>query len=114
MAWEPTELEQLRLQKLARLHSEGIDPFPRRAERTHSAAEAVAALEKADPEDHPAVTVCGRLRSFRAMGKIAFAHIEDGSGRVQLFLRTDRLGEAAVKSCAQDLDLGDFVEAVVE
>jgi lysyl-tRNA synthetase class 2 len=111
MAWEPTELEQLRLQKLERLRSEGIDPFPRRVKRTHTAAEAVAALEEAGPEDRPAVTVCGRLRSFRAMGKIAFAHIEDGSGRVQLFLRADRLGEATIKSCAQDLDLGDFVEA---
>jgi lysyl-tRNA synthetase class 2 len=110
MAWEPTELEQLRMQKLERLRSKGIDPFPRRVKRTHTAAEAIAALEKARPEDRPAVTVCGRLRSFRAMGKIAFADIEDESGRVQLFLRNDQLGEAAIKTLAQDLDLGDFVE----
>ncbi len=111
MAWEPTELEQLRLQKLERLRSKGIDPFPRRVKRTHTTAEAVAALEKARPEDQPAVMVCGRLRSFRAMGKIAFAHIEDESGRLQLFLRNDQLGEAAIKTLSQDLDLGDFVEA---
>jgi lysyl-tRNA synthetase class 2 len=111
MAWEPTDLEQQRLQKLERLRSKGIDPFPRRAKRTHTAAEAVAALQAAGPEDRPAVTVGGRLRSFRAMGKIAFAHIEDESGRVQLFLRNDQLGDSAIKTLVQDLDLGDFVEA---
>lgn len=110
MVWEPTDLEKLRLQKLARLRESGIDPFPRRVERTHTASEAIAALEKSGPDNRPAVTVCGRLRSIRAMGKIAFAHIEDESGQIQLFLRADELGEAVIKSLAQDLDLGDFLQ----
>ena len=111
MSWEMTELEQQRLQKLERLQGQGIDPFPHRTERTHSAADAVAALESAVDDGKPVVTVCGRLRSLRTMGKVAFAHIEDGSGRVQLFFRADQLGKPAIKSLERDFDLGDFVQA---
>ena len=111
MAWELTELEQQRLEKLERLQSEGIDPFPHRVERTHSAAEAIAALEADGDDGELTVTVCGRLRSLRTMGKIAFAHIEDGSGRIQLFFRADQVGKPALKSLERDFDLGDFVQA---
>ncbi len=112
MAWEPTDLEKLRLEKLERLRAEGIEPFPHRAERTHTAAEAIAALEAAGPDGEPVeVAVCGRLRSLRAMGKVVFAHIEDGSGRVQLFFRADELGKPALKALEKDYDLGDFIQA---
>jgi len=111
MAWEPTELEQQRLQKLEHLRAGGMEPFPRQTERTHTAADAVAALEKAGDDSGPTVTVCGRLRSLRAMGKIAFAHIEDGSGQVQLFFRANQVGKPAIKSLERDFDLGDFVQA---
>ena len=111
MAWELTDLEQQRLEKLERLQSEGIDPFPHRVERTHSAAEAVAALEADGDDGELTVTVCGRLRSLRTMGKVAFAHIEDGSGRIQLFFRADQVGKPALKSLERDFDLGDFVQA---
>jgi lysyl-tRNA synthetase class 2 len=111
MSWEITDLEQQRLNKLERLRAKGIDPFPHRTERTHSAAGAIAALEAAGEGDQPAVTVCGRLRSLRTMGKIAFAHIEDGSGQVQLFFRADQVGKQAIKSLERDYDLGDFMQA---
>jgi lysyl-tRNA synthetase class 2 len=45
------------------------------------------------------------------MGKSSFAHIEDGGGRIQLYLRRDILGEDTYTTFRQDLDLGDFVEA---
>ena len=81
MPWEPNELEQQRIIKMQRLIDSGVDPYPRRAKRTHTAAEAVAILEHDQIEPTP-VTLCGRLRSVRTMGKVAFAHIEDGSGRI--------------------------------
>lgn len=112
MPWEATDLELQRLEKLARLRREGIDPYPRRANRTHTIAEALAALASGSAgPDGTRVTVCGRLRSVRAMGKVAFADLEDGSGRIQLFLRADGMGKAAIKGLEQDYDLGDFVEA---
>ncbi len=107
--------EQQRRQKLQRLQAAGIDPYPARSERTHMAIEAVQALEALPEGAGPAlVTVVGRLVSSRVMGKSSFAHIEDGSGRVQVYLRQDLLGEEAYELYRRDLDLGDFVEITGE
>ena len=57
------------------------------------------------------VTLAGRLRSMRPMGKITFAHIEDGEGRVQLFLRANEVGEEALDLFTRQFDLGDFIQA---
>ncbi len=106
-----TDQELQRQTKLARLREKGIDPYPPRAERTHTTAQAVAVLEAAG-EDSPAlVTVVGRLVSIRTMGKSSFAHVEDGAGRLQLYLRKDDLGEELYGLFVRELDLGDFVEA---
>ncbi len=57
------------------------------------------------------VHVAGRLRAMRPMGKLTFAHIEDGTGRLQLFLRINELGEEKMKLFEEKFDLGDFVQA---
>jgi lysyl-tRNA synthetase class 2 len=56
-------------------------------------------------------TVAGRLVSVRDMGKTVFAHIEDGYGRIQLFLRRNEIGEESHRIFRKLLDLGDFVQA---
>ena len=111
---ELTDLEQQRVEKLERLQSEGLEPYPRRVERTHAITEAIAAFEQAEAageEEGPSVTVTGRLRSMRVMGKISFAHVEDGSGSIQLFLRVNELGEETYELFKESFDLGDFVSA---
>jgi len=110
---ELTELEQLRVEKLERLRDKEVDPYPRRVKRTHTIAEALAALEAAEAtgREGPQVAVTGRLRSTRVMGKIAFAHVEDGSGTIQLFLRITELGEETYETFKREFDLGDFVGA---
>lgn len=107
------ELERQRVEKLERLRARGIDPYPHRVRRTHTIAEAIAALEEAETagKDGPLVAVTGRLRSMRVMGKVTFAHIEDGSGAMQLFLRVQDAGKEAYEIFKQDFDLGDFVGA---
>jgi lysyl-tRNA synthetase class 2 len=57
------------------------------------------------------VTVAGRIRSMRLMGKVTFAHIEDGAGRVQLFFRENELGEEKMAFLGREFDLGDFIQA---
>lgn len=114
------ELEKIRLQKIHNLKEQGIEPYPTRANVTHTTAQAIAAFEESEPTSTPEnppqikVTVAGRIRSARFMGKITFAHIEDGFGRLQLFLRVNDLGEDQMKFFAEMLDLGDFVEATGE
>jgi lysyl-tRNA synthetase class 2 len=112
---EYNTLEKIRLQKLEELRAEGIEAYPTRAKRTHTSAEAIAAFEaqeKAGPDSSEVrVTLAGRLRAMRAMGKISFAHIEDGAGKVQLFLRMNELGKERVEFFNRMFDLGDFIQA---
>ena len=118
MSWEPNRLEEKRLEKLERLREAGIDPYPLRSGRTHTVGEAVdlfAKLEAATPAGEAipqeTVTVTGRLVSFRDMGKSVFGHIEDGTGRIQLFARREEVGEESHLQLRKLTDLGDFVEA---
>ena len=115
MTWEPNRLEQTRLEKLNQLREAGIDPYPWRVERTHNTAEALALLTAetghSEGGEEPVVTVCGRVVGLRDMGKTVFSHIEDGSGRIQLFINRDLVGETAHTIYRKQIDLGDFVQA---
>ena len=104
-----TDQEQYRREKLAKLREKGVDPYPPRVPRTHTAEEAKRAFEAAPEGAEVRVTVAGRLMTVREMGKSTFAHIEDGSGRIQIYLRVDRLGEEAYDAFRRLFDIGDFV-----
>ncbi len=109
-----SNLEQIRLEKVEKLHSQGIDPYPTQAERTHTSRQAIEAFEAGEKTEDPPpvmVTLVGRLRSLRPMGKITFAHIEDGFGRVQLFLRANDMGQEKLDLFNRTFDLGDFIQA---
>jgi lysyl-tRNA synthetase, class II len=114
-----SSLEHNRIEKVHRLHELGIDPYPPRAERTHTNLEAIHAFEAAeaavmqsDQEAAPVKAILvGRLRSMRTMGKVTFAHIEDGYARLQLFLRANDVGPEQLDLFNREFDLGDFVQA---
>ncbi len=110
---ELNDLERQRLEKLRELQEAGMPAYPHRAARSHSVAEAIHAFEQAESSEAqpPEVKVAGRLVSIRVMGKIAFAHIEDGSGKMQLFVRRNDLGDELFRLFKKTFDLGDFVEA---
>jgi lysyl-tRNA synthetase class 2 len=110
MSWQPTQLEEQRLSKCERLQEAGMETYPLRVERTHTTTAAKAAFEQ-DETVETAVTVVGRLVSFRDMGKTLFSHIEDGHGRVQLFIREENVGEPSHLIFRKLIDLGDFVQA---
>ena len=106
---EFTHLEKQRLAKLEWLRAQGIDPYPHRVERTHTIAQAVAAYQAAQEDGVVQVAVAGRLKSLRLMGKVSFAHIEDGTGRVQLLFRINEVGPQSYAVLKKGLDLGDFI-----
>jgi lysyl-tRNA synthetase, class II len=109
---ELSDLEKIRLQKAEQLRAAGMEPYPTRNQVTHTTAAAIKEFEAAEKEGKPGeVTVAGRLRAIRPMGKLTFAHIEDGSGRLQLFLRVNELGEEAMKQFTEQFDIGDFIQA---
>ncbi len=114
MVTDFSKLEQIRIEKIKQIQEDGIEPYPSRAERTHTSQEAIESFEtiEADEEAEPIQAIlAGRIRSMRPMGKITFAHIEDGDGRIQLFFRANNIGEEQVKFFNQSFDLGDFIQA---
>jgi lysyl-tRNA synthetase class 2 len=107
------EQQLVRRQKLGELAARGIDPYPPRlpSERTHTAAAVIAGFKEGKLGAEQTVTLVGRLMTVRIMGKAAFAHIEDGSGRVQVYLKRDVLGEAVYDDLFKKLiDLGDIIQ----
>ena len=105
------KLTQVRLEKLERIRKDGLDPYPARVNRSHTSSAAVRDFEAAPKDEEVRVAVAGRLRSIREMGRTAFAHIEDGDGRLQLYLREDELGADQFNLFMEAFDLGDFLQA---
>jgi lysyl-tRNA synthetase, class II len=108
---EFSELELERLKKLQRMRERGIEPYPARVTRTHTNQQAIDefAVKEISGESVEAAVV-GRLVLVRPMGKASFAHIEDGTARLQIYMKKEEVGEETYELFLKDLDLGDFVE----
>jgi len=92
------------------IRARGIDPYPARAERTHTTAEALAAYEALEGSEESLIAcVVGRVVRMNVMGRSSFAHVEDGYGRLQVYLRQSVLGQEEYDFVRQSLDLGDFL-----
>jgi lysyl-tRNA synthetase, class II len=94
--------------KLENLKAAGMDPYPSTTDRSHTNKEA---LEKFDQLQNQFITVVGRIRSMRGMGKLLFLHIDDGEGRIQVLLKSDSIGEERFAFFVDNFDLGDFIQA---
>ena len=99
-------VEAARREKLKELLERGVVPFAYRFERTATAQQALAAYTS---DDDPArYALAGRLVALRPHGKTTFAHLEDQSGKIQLYFKGDELG-AERYGVLELLDLGDHV-----
>jgi lysyl-tRNA synthetase class 2 len=105
------ELIAARRNNLAALRERGIDPF--RATRydvtAHAAqlARRYATLATGEHDEAQTHAIAGRLMTKRGQGKVIFADLDDVSGRFQIYLKKDELGESF--DAFRDLDRGDFV-----
>ena len=109
-----SELENLRLAKMQQLRQNGIEPYPTRSYKNSNNADAIRAFEAREASGETEVlrlTLAGRLRAIRNMGKLSFAHIEDRTGKMQLFLRVNELGQEKLDQFVRYFDLGDFIDA---
>ncbi|MED0675734.1 MULTISPECIES: lysine--tRNA ligase [Aneurinibacillus] len=109
---ELSELEQIRREKLHTLRENGIDPFGKKYERSHSAKQILDQYGNLEKEvlDEKAieVSIAGRMMAKRGQGKAGFAHLQDQSGRIQIYVRQDQVGEKMYdmfKLC----DIGDIL-----
>ncbi|HEX4632902.1 MAG TPA: lysine--tRNA ligase [Gemmatimonadales bacterium] len=99
-----TFVEAARRDKLAELARRGVPAFAYRFDRTGLAQPAVQGFKNGDASVH---RLAGRLVLMRGMGKTTFAHLEDASGKIQLYFKSDLLGDHY--EILKLLDLGDVV-----
>ncbi|HEX4575472.1 MAG TPA: lysine--tRNA ligase [Gemmatimonadales bacterium] len=98
-------IEAARREKLAELRKRGVVPYAYRFDRTASAH---AALEGFREDDATVHRLAGRLILLRPMGKTTFGHVEDASGKIQVYFKADSLG-AEPYEVVKLLDLGDLI-----
>ncbi len=105
--------EQLRIrrEKLDRLRARGVDPYPVGFGRTATAAQVRAAHPDLPPDARTGdtVAVAGRVVLIRTSGRLCFATVQDGSGRIQVMLEADRIGDESLSLWLHEIDLGDHV-----
>jgi lysyl-tRNA synthetase class 2 len=101
---ERSYVEAARREKRAELERLGVPAFAYRFDRTHTTAAALAAYDDTLGENGPEVAIAGRVAALRSQGKTAFAHLEDGLGRIQVYFRRDQLGDSYELLKLLDLD----------
>lgn len=99
----PLDERQVRLDKLNRIRSEKIDPYPAKFEKKVSLAAAFKSKLGAK------VKTAGRLMTIRDMGKLCFCHLMDESRKMQIALQADKIGQEAYDWFVKNLDIGDFI-----
>ena len=104
---EPTDLPQqveVRRQKLREMRAAGVPLYGPPYRRTHLARQVVEGFERLEGQE---VRLAGRLMAFRLHGRVGFADLWDASGRIQLYLKEERLGPSFARFF--HLDRGDIV-----
>ena len=101
-----SELLQIRRDKLSALVAEGKDPFAViRYDQTEHSADIQADFDAYESKE---VSIAGRMMSKRIMGKASFAHVLDGKGDIQIYVKRDDVGEEAY-AAFKSWDIGDIV-----
>ena len=102
----------VRREKMQTLRNMGIDPFGKRFEQSHQTEELLKGygeIEKEELEEkNISVSIAGRIMTKRGKGKAGFAHIQDLTGQIQIYVRKDNVGDEAYE-IFDSLDLGDIV-----
>ena len=106
-------LRNIRLEKLDKLKKLGVDSYPAKSYKTLTNLEA---HEKFGQLEGKEVVAAGRITSIRKHGKLAFIDVKDASGKIQLYIKEDKLTKPNYKDSELGfdnldlLDVGDFAE----
>ena len=101
-----SEQAQIRREKLAALQAEGMDPFVQT--KFDFNTDSASIKENYAAFEGKTVKLAGRLMSKRGMGKVLFCDLQDSTGRIQLFVKIDEMGEEAFNRFKKN-DIGDIL-----
>ena len=99
------QIINVRKEKLNKIISKGINPYPPIFKPTHLSGEILSNFKT---QEKKLVSLAGRILSIRKMGKASFFHLQDSMGKIQIFIKKDDIGESEYENF-QLLDIGDFV-----
>lgn len=108
------EMRNQRLEKLQRLREMGFDPYPAESHRTHTNVQVVDGFDQFEGQT---VTLAGRLLTLRDHSKLMFGDLYDSTGKIQLYIRQDSMGETNAQQQILGftdlnlLDTGDIIQA---
>ena len=116
------EIRKVRLEKLRKIQSAGLNPYPAVSKRTHTINQALADFAKL-ARAKKQIVIAGRIMAQRGHGGALFLDLYDGSGslttggltaspqaKIQILLRKDKIGERGFQFFQEVSDIGDFVE----
>jgi lysyl-tRNA synthetase class 2 len=103
------ELRKTRLEKLEKLQHAGLLAYPSKTQRTNTIEEALKSFSRVFGKLGTIVLV-GRIMAKREHGKMIFLNIEDGTGKIQVLIKEDKVGLSGFKFFSEHFDMGDFVE----
>tara|TARA_Y100000994_G_scaffold99544_1_gene82182 strand:+ start:3053 stop:4552 length:1500 start_codon:yes stop_codon:yes gene_type:complete len=105
------EIMKFRMDKLKVLRDKGIEPYPHKYEFSHKNIDIYNNQKDFLCEDSRSeiVSVAGRIVSLRNMGKSAFLHIQDDTGKLQVYLNNKNISDDLEKLVCENLDLGDII-----
>lgn len=111
---EQNDLVKRRLEELEEIRNHGINPYPHRFDLTHNSKEIIESFtdppsdEEKEKQKENSVSVAGRIMGIRKMGKATFCHIKDETGKIQIYIKKDNIGEDAY-NIFKLLDIGDII-----
>ncbi len=107
---DSSTLMEQRQEKLAEIRQLGVDPYAYKYSPTHKTQEICEQFAEVgdQPDETKSVRVAGRIMTKRDHGKSGFAHLQDSSGRLQIYVRQNAVGEEAYQ-VYRKLDVGDVI-----
>lgn len=104
-----SEIRKNRIKKLKKLSIQGFTGYPGTVKRTHQIFSVIKSFAKLSSGKKEAV-LNGRIMSWRGHGGMIFLDLKDGSGKIQILLRQDRIGKKGFNFFQEIFDVGDIVE----
>lgn len=102
------KIKKDRLEKIKHLRKQHINPYPSKAERTHTIREVISDFDELSSQERK-VVICGRVMAKRAHGAIIFCDVQDGEGKIQIVIKENEITSAS-KAVLEAIDIGDFLE----
>ncbi|MBZ0265614.1 lysine--tRNA ligase [bacterium] len=102
------ELIAARREKVQALRNAGVQPYPYTYERSHTIEQFYQNFDSIK-ESEQEISIAGRMVAKRVMGKASFAHIQDETGRLQIYVKRDDIGTDPYQQYKKLTDLGDWM-----